>query len=84
MANIKSAKKRIDVINKKTAENKMIKSKLATLTKKVEALVNNGQKDEAKALLPEVIAYIDSCANDGVIHKNSASRRVSKLTKLVG
>lgn len=84
MANIKSAIKRIDVIKKKTAENKMAKSKLATLTKKVEVLVKDGKMDEAKALLPEVVAYIDSCASKGVIHKNNAARKVSSLTKLVG
>ena len=84
MANIKSAKKRIGVINKKTAENKMVKSKMATLIKKVKALVANNQKEEAKKLLPEVVAYIDSCANDGIIHKNNAARKVSQLTKLVG
>ena len=84
MANIKSAKKRIGVINKKTAENKMAKSKMATLTKKIEKLVKDNQIEEAKKLLPEVVAYIDSCANDGIIHKNNAARKVSKLTKLVG
>lgn len=84
MANIKSAKKRIGVINKKTAENKMAKSKMATLIKKVNALVQNNQIDEAKKLLPEVVAYIDSCASDGIIHKNNAARKVSQLTKLVG
>ncbi len=84
MANIKSAKKRILVIEKKTALNKMAKSKIATLTKKVEKFVADGEIDKAKALLPEVVAYIDSCANDGIIHKNNAARKVSRLTKLVG
>ena len=84
MANIKSAKKRILVIEKKTALNKMAKSKIATLTKKVEKFVADGEIDNAKALLPEVVAYIDSCANDGIIHKNNAARKVSRLTKLVG
>ncbi len=84
MANIKSAQKRIKVIDKKTAENRMIKSKLATLTKKLEKLVKDGEMEQAKAMLPEVVSYIDSCANKGVIHKNNAARRVSKLTQLVG
>jgi small subunit ribosomal protein S20 len=84
VANIKSAKKRILVTRKKTAENKMVKSKLATLTKKVEVLVAEGKKEDAKKMLPEVVAFIDSCASDGVIHKNTASRKVSRLTKLVG
>lgn len=83
MPNIKSAKKRVLVAEKKTLENKMIKSKIATLTKKVKTLVSNNQIDEAEKLLPEVVAYIDSAANKGVIHQNNAARKVSNITKLV-
>ena len=83
MPNIKSAKKRVLVAEKKTMENKMIKSKIATLMKKVKTLVSNGEIAEAEKLLPEVIAYIDSAQNKGVIHQNNASRKVSSLTKLV-
>ena len=83
MPNIKSAKKRVLVAEKKTLENKMIKSKITTLTKKIKALVSNNQIDEAEKLLPEVVAYIDSAANKGVIHQNNAARKVSNITKLV-
>lgn len=83
MPNIKSAKKRVLVAEKKTLENRMVKSKIATLSKKVKALVSNNQIDEAEKLLPEVVAYIDSASNKGVIHQNNASRKVSSLTKLV-
>ncbi len=83
MPNIKSAKKRVLVAEKKTLENRMIKSKIATLTKKVKTLVSNNQIDEAEKLLPEVVAYIDSAANKGVIHQNNAARKVSNITKLV-
>ena len=62
----------------------MVKSKMATLIKKIKALVANNQMEEAKKLLPEVVAFIDSCASDGIIHKNNAARKVSQLTKLVG
>lgn len=83
MPNIKSAEKRVLVAKKKTLENKMIKSKIATLTKKVKTLVSNNQIDEAEKLLPEVVAYIDSASNKGVIHQNNAARKVSNITKLV-
>ena len=83
MPNIKSAIKRVDVTAKKTLENKMIKSKIASLTKKVKALVASGEIENAKKLLPEVISYIDSASSKNVIHDNNASRKISKLTILV-
>ncbi|MGN1227925.1 MAG: 30S ribosomal protein S20 [Christensenellales bacterium] len=83
MPNIKSAKKRVLVAEKKTLQNRMIKSKIATLMKKVKTLVSNGEIEEAQKLLPEVVAYIDSASDKGVIHQNNASRKVSSLTKLV-
>ena len=83
MPNIKSAIKRVDVSKKKTLENKMIKSQIATLSKKVKTLVANGEIESAKALLPEVIAKIDSASSKGVIHANNAARKVSKLTQIV-
>lgn len=83
MPNIKSAKKRVLVAEKKTLENRMIKSKMATLMKKIKVLVEANQIEDAKKLLPEVIAYIDSASSKGVIHQNNASRKVASLTKLV-
>jgi len=81
--NIKSAKKRVLVAEKKTMENRMIKSKIATLMKNVKTLVSKGDVEGAEKLLPEVVAYIDSAQDKGVIHQNNASRKVSSLTKLV-
>ena len=80
MANIKSAKKRIKVINKKTLRNKMIKSQVKTAMKKVIVAVNAGDKDAAAVALKGAIdrAYIK-----GIYHKNSAARKKSSLTKLV-
>lgn len=83
MANIKSAIKRIDVIKRKTMENRMVKSQITTYIKKVEFLVKDGNIEEAKKLLTEAIAYIDSASTKGVIHSNNAARKVSKLTRLV-
>ncbi len=83
MANIKSAKKRIDVINKKTLRNKMIKSKIKTVIKKVEASIAAGDKEAAQANLLVAISEIDKAASKGVYHKNNASRKVSRLTTAV-
>lgn len=83
MANIKSAKKRILVIETKTLRNKMIKSKVKTLTKKVEAAVAAGDKAAAAASLKTAVVAIDKAAAKGVYHKNTAARKVSRLAKAV-
>lgn len=83
MANIKSAKKRIEVIDKKTLRNKMIKSKVKTVIKKVEAAIAAGDKETAQANLLVAISEINKAASKGVYHKNNASRKVSRLTAAV-
>ena len=83
MANIKSAKKRIEVIDKKTLRNKMIKSKVKTVIKKVEAAIAAGDKEAAQANLLVAISEIAKAASKGVYHKNNASRKVSRLTAAV-
>lgn len=83
MANIKSAKKRIEVIDKKTLRNKMIKSKVKTVIKKVEAAIAAGDKEAAQANLLVAISEIDKAASKGVYHKNNASHKVSRLTAAV-
>ena len=83
MANIKSAKKRIEVIDKKTLRNKMIKSKVKTVIKKVEAAIAAGDKEAAQANLLVAISEINKADSKGVYHKNNASRKVSRLTAAV-
>lgn len=80
MANIKSAKKRIKVTQAKTLRNKMAKSALKTSIKKYESAVVAGNVDEAKVLLGSAIKSIDMAASKGMIHKNVASRKKSRLT----
>ena len=80
MANIKSSIKRIHTIETKTLRNKMVKSSVKTAVKKFETAVEKGNFDEAKTLLVEVSAIIDRAAAKGVIHKNTASRKKSRLT----
>ena len=83
LANIKSAKKRIKVIEKKTLRNKSIRSRVKTSIKKVDAAVLAGDKAAAEAALPAAISEISKAATKGVYHKNTASRKISRLTKAV-
>ena len=83
MANIKSAKKRILVIETKTLRNKMIKSKIKTLVKKVEAAIEANDKAAAEAALQVATSEIRKAASKGIYHKNNASRKISRLTLAV-
>lgn len=83
MANIKSAKKRILVTETKAARNKAIRSKVKTACKKVEAAIAAGDKAAANAVLIATISEIDKACSKGVFHKNTASRKVSRLSKAV-
>lgn len=83
MANIKSAKKRVEVTAVKTERNKAIKSEVKTYVKKVEAAVESGNKETAEAELKAAIKVIEMAGSKGVYHDNTVSRKVSRLTKLV-
>ncbi len=82
MANIKSAKKRIKVISKKTLRNKMIKSATKTAVKKANAAITAGDKAAAEVACKEAIAAIDRAYVKGIFHKNAASRRKSTIQRL--
>lgn len=83
MANIKSAIKRINVTDKKTERNKIIKSRTKTAMKKVVLACSNKNKEEAKVLLGNAISQIDKACSKGIYHKNNASRKKARLAKLV-
>jgi small subunit ribosomal protein S20 len=83
LANIKSAKKRIKVINTKTARNKAIKTKVKTYIKKVEQAVAAKDAATAQEALTAAIAEISKATSKGIFHKNTAARKVSRLTKAV-
>ena len=76
MANIKSAKKRIKVIRKKTAENASKKSELKTYIKKFRA-------NPSAELLSKVTSLLDKAAQDSIIHANKANRIKAQLSKLL-
>ena len=81
MPNIKSAKKRVKVIEKKTLRNNMIKSAYKTAVKKFEQAIESGNVEEAKALFSEATKKIDQACTKGVIVKNTAARKKSSLSK---
>ena len=83
MANIKSAKKRIFLLQTRTARNKAIKSRVKTYVKKVEAAVEAKDVAAAKEALPVAIAEINKAGSKGIYHKNTCARKVSRLTKAV-
>ena len=83
MANIKSSKKRILVTQTKTAQNRIIKSALKTAIKKFEAAVASSNTEEANTLFVKVTKALDMAAQKGIVHKNMAARKKSRLaTKL--
>lgn len=83
MANIKSAKKRILVNQKKAAKNKSVRSKVKTAIKKVDAAITANDKAAAQAALTACITEIDKATSKGIYHKNTASRKISRLTLAV-
>ncbi len=83
MANIKSAKKRIDIAAARTARNKSIRSKVKTCMKKVDAAVAANDKASAEAALKAATTEIGKAVSKGVYHKNNGARKVSKLAAAV-
>ena len=83
MANHKSAIKRNKQNQVRNARNTHIRSTMRTLVKKVREAVAAGDKDAAQQALAKAIPYIDKTSTKGVIHKATASRKISRLTKLV-
>ena len=83
LANIKSAKKRILTTETRTERNKAIKSKVKTSIKKVDAAVEANDIAAAQATLINAISEINKAASKGVYHKNTSSRKISRLTKAV-
>ena len=83
MPNIKSAKKRVLVIDKKTLQNRMIKSEIKTEIKKFDAAVSEGNKAAAQEMFSFCVKKLDQAVAKGVYHKNTVSRKKSQLAKAV-
>lgn len=83
MANHKSATKRNRQNAVRNARNTHVRSTMRSLVKQVREAVSAGDKDAAVESLNKAIPYIDKTSTKGVIHKATASRKISRLTKLV-
>lgn len=83
MPNIASAKKRTRTIAKRTAINQSRKTRVRTYTRKVEEAIASGDQKAALAALKAAETEIMRGVSKGVTHKNTGSRKVSRLTKRV-
>ncbi|NMB11574.1 MAG: 30S ribosomal protein S20 [Firmicutes bacterium] len=81
MANILSAKKRIGLTQRQTARNRAVRSTYRTAIKRFEQALAANDIEKAQELLQVAISRIDRAASKGVIHRNEAARRKSRLTK---
>lgn len=83
MANHKSAEKRAKQTIVRTARNRFYKTRIKNLTKAVKVAVDAGDKETALAALKDVNKSFHSFAGKGILKKNTAARRISRLAKLV-
>ncbi|ANE33416.1 30S ribosomal protein S20 [Campylobacter hyointestinalis] len=83
MANHKSAEKRARQTIKRTERNRFYRTRLKNLTKAVRVAVAKGDKDAALLLLKDVNKNFHSFVSKGFLKKETASRKVSRLAKLV-
>jgi len=83
MANHKSALKRVRQNEKRNEQNRSNRSKLRTQIKKLRSAVGSSDKNSSNELLLPTVSLIDKAVNKGLIHKNTAARYKSRLTKHV-
>lgn len=81
LANIKSAKKRIELTKNKTLINKAKKTEIKTYIKKFETALNEGNLDEAQVLIKAIDKKLKRAAQRNIIHDNAVARKMSHLTK---
>ncbi len=80
MPNIKSAKKRVKVIQAKTLQNQIFKTQMRTIIKKYDAALESGDKEAACAAYKLAVKKIDQAVSRGIIHKNCAAHKKSAFT----
>ncbi|OPX87052.1 30S ribosomal protein S20 [Pelotomaculum sp. PtaB.Bin117] len=81
MPNIKSAAKRVETIRTKTLRNVRIKSALRTAIRKLEGAMSAANLEEADQKLRTAVQALDKAVTKGILHKNAAARKKSRLTK---
>ena len=82
MANTKSAQKMVRKLEKRTAVNGARRSRMRTFLRKVEEAITAGDADAAKAALRNAQPEVMRAAQKGILHKNAASRKISRLSSL--
>jgi small subunit ribosomal protein S20 len=83
LANIKSAAKRARQNERRRAHNRIYRSSARTYVKRARRLVEEGELEQAEQDVASAIRALDRAAQKGVIHKNNAARRKSRLMKLL-
>jgi small subunit ribosomal protein S20 len=83
MANHKSAEKRVRQTEKRNATNRSNRSRVRTQIKKLRSAIAGADKGQSTELLNPTVSVIDKAVNKGLIHKNTAARYKSRLTKHV-
>lgn len=83
MANTSSAKKAVRKIERRTAVNRSRRSQMRTFIRKVEEAISSGDQAAADAALKAAAPLVMRAAQKGIVHKNTASRKVSRLSKRV-
>lgn len=83
MANTKSAKKAVRKIEVRTANNKVHRTRMRNEIRRVEEAIAAGEQDKAFAAMKLAEPLIARSAQNGIIHRNNASRKVSRLTQRI-
>ena len=81
MANNKQSKKRILINETKRLRNRPYRSAARTYVKKAEVAIRNGNQDAAATAVGDALSMLDRVASKGIIHRNNAARRKSRLMK---
>jgi small subunit ribosomal protein S20 len=79
----KSAKKALRQSFKRRARNLTYKRKIKKLTKEIRKLISQKKIKEAKSLLPQIYKFLDKAIKIGVVKKNTAARKKSRITKFI-
>ena len=83
MPNTKSAIRRVRRVKKQTQVNRVRKSKYKNAVKQMELLIKNKEKDKAKKFFPKFQSVLTQVAKSGVVNKNTASRKISRISKKI-
>ena len=83
MPNTKSSIRSVKTDAERRAKNAPIKAALRNAARKVEALAANGAKEDAQATMAAATGLLDKAARKGIIHKNAAARKKSRLAKKI-